>query len=136
MDEDIDKVSGIDSGVESEINEETIDKNKCLDDSGGFFSEISMNNDNQRNIISDNNEIYNAELNRCRNMPKLPIKDDPLQWWEEHKHKFPILYRLSMRFLSIPATYAPSERVWSIVSRIITRDRAQLDLNSVSALIF
>ena len=69
-------------------------------------------------------------------MPKLPIKDDPLQWWEEHKHKFPILYRLSIRFLSIPETYATSERVWSIASHIITRDRAQLGLNSVSDLIF
>ena len=32
MDDDLDKVLGVDSGVESEINEETIDKNKCLDD--------------------------------------------------------------------------------------------------------
>ena len=48
MDDDLDKVLGIDSGVESEINEEKIDKNKCLDGSGGFFSELSMNNDNQR----------------------------------------------------------------------------------------
>ena len=63
MDDDLDKVSGIDSGVESEINEETIDKNKCLDDSGGFFSELSMDNDNQREIICENNEICNAELN-------------------------------------------------------------------------
>ena len=32
MDDDLDKVSGIDFGVESEINKDTIDKNKCLDD--------------------------------------------------------------------------------------------------------
>ena len=82
MDDDLDKVSGIDSGVESEINEETIDKNKCLDDSGGFFSELSMNNDNQREILCDNNDICNAQLNQYRNMPKLPIIDDHLQWWE------------------------------------------------------
>ena len=63
MDNDLDKVSDIDSGVESEINEETIDKNECLDDSGRFFSELSMNNDNQREIICENNEICNAELN-------------------------------------------------------------------------
>ena len=62
MDDDLGKVSGIDSGVESEINEETIDKNKCLDDSGGIFLELSMNNDNQREIICDNNDIYNVEL--------------------------------------------------------------------------
>ena len=63
MDDDLVKVSGIDSGVESEINEETIDKNKCLDDSGIFFSELSMNNHNQREILCDNNELCNEELN-------------------------------------------------------------------------
>ena len=81
MDDDLDKVSDIDSVVESEINEETIDKNNFLDDSGGFFSELSMKNDNQREIICDNNEICNEELNIYRNITKLPIKDDHLQWW-------------------------------------------------------
>ena len=51
MDRNLDKVSGIDYGVESELNEETIDKNKGLDDSGGFLLELSMNNCNQREII-------------------------------------------------------------------------------------
>ena len=95
-----------------------------------------MKNDNQREILCDNNKICNAELNRYRNMTKLPTKDYPLQWWEEHKYRFPILYRPGMRFLSIPATSAPSERVWSIASCIITKDRARLDSNFVSDLIF
>ena len=69
-------------------------------------------------------------------MPKLPIKDDPIHWWEEHKHKFPIFYRLAMIFLSITATSAPSERVWSIASRIITKDRSILDSYFISELIF
>ena len=41
-----------------------------------------------------------------------------------------------MKYLSIPATSAPSERVWSIASRIITKDRARLDSHLVSSLIF
>jgi hypothetical protein len=45
---------------------------------------------------------------------------DPLQWWEEHKSLFPTIHVLSQRFLSIPATSAPSERLWSLASRIIT----------------
>ena len=69
-------------------------------------------------------------------MPKLPIKDDPLQWWEEHKHKFPILYRLEMIFLFIPATSANSERVWIIASRIIKKYRAKIDSHFVSDFIF
>ena len=41
-----------------------------------------------------------------------------------------------MIFLSIPATSAPSERICSIASRIITKDRARLDSHFVSDLIF
>ena len=37
IDDDLAKVSGIDSGVASEINVKKIDKNKCLDESGRFF---------------------------------------------------------------------------------------------------
>ena len=74
MDDDLDKVSGIDSVFESEMNEETIDKNKCLDGSARFFLKLSMKNDNQREIICENNEKCNSELNQYSNMPKLPIK--------------------------------------------------------------
>ena len=83
MDDDLDKVSRIYSGVESEINEGKVDKNKCLDNSGAFFSELYMNTDNQKEIIFENNEICNSELNRYMKMPQLPIKDNPLQCWEE-----------------------------------------------------
>ena len=95
-----------------------------------------MNNDNQRENIFDDNEICNAELNRYRNMTKLTIKYDLLQWWEEHKHKFPIFYILAMIFLYISETSAPSERVCSIVSRIVTKYRARIDSHFVSGLIF
>ena len=118
MDDDLVRVSGDDSDEdEVENDKENMDDSSEND---GFFDELSMDNDNQREVPCDNNEICDAELNRYRNIPKLPMKDDPLQWWEEHKHKFPILYRLAMKYLSIPATSAPSERVWSIASHIIT----------------
>ena len=43
---------------------------------------------------------------------------------------------MEIRFLSIPATSSPSERVWSIASNTITKDRARLDSHFVSDLIF
>lgn len=76
------------------------------------------------------------ELNQYRDMPKLPMKDDPIQWWEEHTHNDPILYRLAMKKLSIPATLTPFEREWIIASHIITKDRTRLDSHFVSNLIF
>jgi hypothetical protein len=61
---------------------------------------------------------------------------DPLQWWEEHKNRYPTIYVLSQRFLSIPATSAPSERLWSLASRIITIRRARLDSTVLGDLMF
>ena len=46
-----------------------------------------------------------------------------LAWWEENKGRFPTLYVLAMHFLAIPATEAPSERLFSLGSRIITKLR-------------
>ena len=36
---------------------------------------------------------------------------DPLKWWEVHESRYPLLSKLAVEFLAIPATYAPSERI-------------------------
>ena len=61
---------------------------------------------------------------------------DPLMWWESSKNMYPALSVLSQRFLSIPATSAPSERLWSLASRIVTIRRARLDLTVIGNLMF
>ena len=50
--------------------------------------------------------------------------------------KFPILTKLAMRYLAIPATSAASERVWSRASRIISMKRARLSLEVVERIMF
>jgi hypothetical protein len=83
------------------------------------------------------------ELNRYKNEVSLDMFcegtddfSDPLQWWEEKKNVYPTLYELSKRLLSIPATSAPSERLWSLASRIITIRRARLKSTLVSDMMF
>ena len=41
-----------------------------------------------------------------------------------------------MQFLCIPATSAPSERLWSIASIILTKERNRLDSETVAPLVF
>jgi hypothetical protein len=36
-----------------------------------------------------------------------------LKWWEENKHKYPIIAELAIFFLPIPSSSAPFERIWS-----------------------
>ena len=40
-------------------------------------------------------------------------KDDPLMWWKCHETFFPIISKLARKYLAIPASTAPSERVFS-----------------------
>ena len=52
--------------------------------------------------------------------------NDPLMWWKKNESSFTNLARLARMFLAIPATSAPSERIWSRVSRILCLQRASL----------
>ena len=51
---------------------------------------------------------------------------DPLEWWKKNQLKYPYLARLASLYLAVPATSAPSERIWSRASRILTLKRANL----------
>ena len=52
--------------------------------------------------------------------------NDPLAWWKKNSTKFPLLATLAREYLAIPATSAPSERIWSRASRVLSLKRASL----------
>ncbi|KAK1735835.1 hypothetical protein QTG54_013541 [Skeletonema marinoi] len=54
----------------------------------------------------------------------------PLAWWRVNEHKFPTLAILARAFLAIPAipaTSAPSERIWSRASQVLSIRRARME---------
>lgn len=61
---------------------------------------------------------------------------NPLEWWKKHEGDYPILSRMAKAFLAIPATSAPSERIWSRVALILTTKRANLDPEVASGMMF
>ena len=74
-----------------------------------------------------------AEFNRFKqNSVSIPLYTtdgslgDPLEWWKKNQLKYPYLARLASLYLAVPATSAPSERIWSRASRILTLKRANL----------
>lgn len=66
--------------------------------------------------------------------PKL----DPLLWWKENGHKFSTSYiHAAVRlFLAIPASSAPSERVFSGAGNIFSKRRRAMESDQLSALVF
>jgi hypothetical protein len=43
-----------------------------------------------------------------------------LYWWKSSAHQFKNFERLAVKYLAIPGTSAPSERIWSRASRVLT----------------
>ena len=51
---------------------------------------------------------------------------DPLEWWEMHDGQFATIGKLARKYLAIPASSAPSERVFSRAKLIQQRQRWNL----------
>ena len=64
------------------------------------------------------------------------VFNNPLEWWKLHRREFPVLSLLARRTLCVPATSAPSERLFSTAGLTIANDRTRLLPESASDLIF
>jgi hypothetical protein len=64
------------------------------------------------------------------------IFTNPLDWWRVNAIRFPLLAKLAMRILAIPATSAPSERVFSLAGITIANDQARLLPENAIELLF
>jgi zinc finger BED domain-containing protein 1 (E3 SUMO-protein ligase ZBED1) len=104
--------------------------------------------DIDRDILPDISleDKVTAELAHYRALPVLPGKKtdaagkivhvNPLLWWRDQQEKLPIMSKLARRVLCIPATSAPSERVFSAAGLTIAHRRASLNAENAAALIF
>jgi len=75
----------------------------------------------------------------CKGIPLLSPDGGyscPLEWWSNHHQSFPHLWELAKRVLSIPATSAPSERVFSVASHVVNKKRVRLEPETVDLLIY
>jgi len=59
-----------------------------------------------------------------------------LEWWQNNRAKFPNVWKLAERILSIPATSAPAERVFRAAANIIDKKRARITVDNAEILMF
>lgn len=81
-----------------------------------------------RSQASESNEVsIGAEVSKYLMMPNIERKSDPLKWWRKTGHyMYPHIWTVARKYLAIPATSVPSERVFSSAGTIISKKRASL----------
>jgi hAT family C-terminal dimerisation region len=78
------------------------------------------------------------EFQHYFNVSELPALEeyDPYLWWSANKNQYPFLHKLAMKYISIPATSVPSERLFSDAKNLITPQRTRLDSYLINQLMF
>ena len=75
------------------------------------------------------------ELQQYRCISTMPT-DDVLSWWKKQTETFPKLALLAKGVLAVPATSAPSERIFSIAGLVVQAKRSSFVPENVSKILF
>ncbi|GES93085.1 zinc finger BED domain-containing protein RICESLEEPER 2-like [Rhizophagus clarus] len=74
-----------------------------------------------------------SEFDRYLKADRAQALCDILNWWKRHEEEYPNLSNMARDYLGIPATSAPSERIFLSAADVITYDRASFASETVRA---
>ena len=78
----------------------------------------------------------NSEFLQYKDLPCADEDTDPINWWKVHAKTFPVMAKLARKYLCIPATSTPAERVFSQMGLLITKLRNRLSPCTAEAILF
>ncbi|KAJ8286540.1 hypothetical protein GJAV_G00040340 [Gymnothorax javanicus] len=84
----------------------------------------------------DKHTLVQEEVNRYLCAMQVDTDLDILQWWKRHEQFYPILSVLAKKFLAIPASSVPAERVFSLAGAVVNKKRARLSSGNVDLTVF
>ena len=76
------------------------------------------------------------EFERYKDEPGIEPHRNLQVWWRQKKAEYPNVAILARKYLAIPATSVPCERVFSTAGNVMTEKRNRLDPHRASHLIF
>ena len=90
----------------------------------------------ERNPVPRNQDSLDNELEKYLRDAREDLSTDPFDYWvKTGKNVYPTLFQLVKRYLIVPATSVPSERVFSRAGLVLSKLRSQLGPESVNMLI-
>lgn len=75
------------------------------------------------------------ELMRYKAVPAIDDDECPLLWWRKHAALYPTISKLVRKFLCVPATTVPCERLFSLAGEVVSRKRTSLTPSNVDKLV-
>ncbi|XP_052126013.1 E3 SUMO-protein ligase ZBED1-like [Frankliniella occidentalis] len=81
-------------------------------------------------------KAFAKELLLYEGLPDAELTEDPFKWWQGHSGSLPLLSRLARKYLIIPASSVPSERLFSTGGNVIIDTRTSLTGLNAEMLIF
>lgn len=76
------------------------------------------------------------ELASYRALSALSFDSNPLTWWKERSMIYPLLAACARKYLAVPASSAPVERLFSCAGLTVTKKRAALKPSLVNDIVF
>ena len=116
--------------VESEEDDELQDvelspTSKLMRQCKDRFDVANRRNKSKLRIEMEKYELFSLQSKDC----------DILLWWKQHDNVLPLLSKIAKRVLTIPASSAKSERVFSTGGNVVTAKRNRLAPKKVEALV-
>ena len=111
----------------------TQDNNKKKEDS--FWDQFDKEREDESLAVVDVSTIE-KELNIYLEGKPCIRKKDPLAWWKEQEKYLPNMAKAAKKYLSIPATSVPSERVFSKAGEIVSARRNRIKSKNVDMILF
>ena len=75
------------------------------------------------------------ECDRYRALPLLAHGECPNAWWRHRSKEYPSLAAVALKYLCVPATSVPCERVFSVAGAVVSKRRASLSSGSTNELV-
>ena len=89
-----------------------------------------------QNSSSANNNLNTVEFEFMHYSNEPCCRADVTEWWRQKEFVFPILSKLARKYLCVPASSVPSERIFSTAGNIVNKKRACLSSENVDMLVF
>jgi len=146
MKEDTESVSSEQTTSQAGVSDEPVAKrNKSGSDLKDLLASIRTERKQEMSTDGEGTSIpppmskaqqLNNEFRLYDALQECDIETDPLVWWKRNKDTFPLLSICARKYLCIPATSVPSERVFSVSGGIVNPKRNRMKSDNVDMMTF